>query len=398
MSSSSGGRRGGDYDSCSHRDDRGSISRRRGEREDGPAVSSSSSGSHRREEGRCRDHDHKRNSDYESRPPPSTFSNFGRIPRLKDRGGEESNSGRSTFKRSPSQSSSTVSTISSSFSGSNDSRESDHFSRETYLKNKSLEISQQPPRGYIRDIYQGIPKKDDSLIHVDPVLVDKRFNFWNLPSSAKVLLVSGVSDRMYKPDRIFNLFGCYGNVKKVRLLPKHDDKTVVEFESATGAMIARNYLDQIEIDGKKMFVSFSRYKNVRICDQDLIEGVAKDYSYPAFDVFRRFPENDEARKSRNLNRIRSPTRSLVVTNFGGLEPFRIRDIIQKGAGVKVQEYCAVRNRTGYQELDGVDDVDMNKRVVVTLRSESDAAVAMSCLNGHRVSGRSEIIKVHFSRT
>jgi hypothetical protein len=30
--------------------------------------------------------------------------------------------------------------------------------------------------------------KDDSKILVDPTLIDKKFNFWNLPASAKVRL------------------------------------------------------------------------------------------------------------------------------------------------------------------------------------------------------------------
>ena len=31
--------------------------------------------------------------------------------------------------------------------------------------------------------------KDDDLIKVEPTLIDKKFNFWNLPKSARILLV-----------------------------------------------------------------------------------------------------------------------------------------------------------------------------------------------------------------
>ena len=49
-------------------------------------------------------------------------------------------------------------------------------------------------------------EKDDSLIKVEPALIDKNFNFWNLPKAAKVLLISNVPEEIAKPKPLFHLF------------------------------------------------------------------------------------------------------------------------------------------------------------------------------------------------
>ena len=36
--------------------------------------------------------------------------------------------------------------------------------------------------------------------------IDPRFNFWNLPANAKVLLVSNMPEAITKPLEVFNLF------------------------------------------------------------------------------------------------------------------------------------------------------------------------------------------------
>ena len=43
--------------------------------------------------------------------------------------------------------------------------------------------------------------KDDDLIKVEPTLIDKKFNFWNLPKSARILLVR------YYPYITYSLLG-----------------------------------------------------------------------------------------------------------------------------------------------------------------------------------------------
>merc|ERR550534_3475081 len=117
--------------------------------------------------------------------------------------------------------------------------------------------------------------KDDDLIKVEPTLIDKKFNFWNLPKSARILLVSNVPPEIAKPNPIFHLFSFYGDVVRVKILPhKTPDVALVEFETATQACIARNHLDQVQMKDHKLVVSFSRFGEIRASPGD--EGLMED--------------------------------------------------------------------------------------------------------------------------
>merc|ERR1711936_449251 len=104
-----------------------------------------------------------------------------------------------------------------------------------------------------------VDEKDDSKIFVDPVLIEKRFNIWNLPQKAKVLLVSNLPLTIAKPKALFYLFSFYGDIPRIKILPQKLNAALIEFSSATFACIARNHLDQLILMGQTLFVSFSKY-------------------------------------------------------------------------------------------------------------------------------------------
>ena len=54
--------------------------------------------------------------------------------------------------------------------------------------------------------------------------IDPRFNFWNLPANAKVLLVSNMPEAITKPLEVFNLFR-YGHRCSSTFLPLAEDKS-----------------------------------------------------------------------------------------------------------------------------------------------------------------------------
>ena len=47
-----------------------------------------------------------------------------------------------------------------------------------------------------------------------------KFNPWNLPEKAKVLLISALPGPITKPEELFNLFSNYGDVNRVKILRK----------------------------------------------------------------------------------------------------------------------------------------------------------------------------------
>ncbi len=104
---------------------------------------------------------------------------------------------------------------------------------------------------------------DPNLINYDNVLTDKRFNFWNLPSKARVLIVSNLSMNVAQPQALFNLFSAYGDVARVKILRNKLNAALVEFSTATMAAIARDHTDGCPVSGKKLVVSFSKFDRVR---------------------------------------------------------------------------------------------------------------------------------------
>ena len=108
-------------------------------------------------------------------------------------------------------------------------------------------------------------------------MIDKKFNFWNLPKSKRILLVSDVPPEIAKPKPLFHLFSFYGDVVRIKILPhKTPDVALVEFETATQACIARNHLDQVQMKDHKLVVSFSRFGEIRASPGD--EGLMKDFT------------------------------------------------------------------------------------------------------------------------
>ena len=65
---------------------------------------------------------------------------------------------------------------------------------------------------------------------------------------------------MNTPERIFSLFSLYGDVDRVKVIRRKVACALVEFNTATFAAIARDYLDNYIFKGQKIVVSFSRYE------------------------------------------------------------------------------------------------------------------------------------------
>ena len=155
-------------------------------------------------------------------------------------------------------------------------------------------------------------EKDDSKIPVDETLIDKRFNFWNLPSKAKVLLVSNIPQEIAKPKALFCLFSFYGDIPKIKILPKKQNAAFIEFATATMACIARNNLDQVKIRDKKLYVSFSKYHEIKQNNEEEAPFIM-DFSGEEYKLLQRY--NVETNFVPNLKRVCKPSQCLHINNF-----------------------------------------------------------------------------------
>jgi len=219
--------------------------------------------------------------------------------------------------------------------------------------------------------------KDDDLIKVEPTLIDKKFNFWNLPKSARILLVSNVPPEIAKPNPLFHLFSFYGDVVRVKILPhKTPDVALVEFETATQACIARNHLDQVQMKDHKLVVSFSRFGEIRASPGD--EGVMEDFTGPDFDILRRFSKEDLSIV--NLKRISGPKNCLHINNIPqGTNLDQVKALFEN-KGVPVQDMIAIKRKKSSGKIKISAAV-----VFLQVANTSDALIAMALVGGSMAS-------------
>jgi len=217
--------------------------------------------------------------------------------------------------------------------------------------------------------------KDDELIKVEPTLIDKKFNFWNLPKSARILLVSNVPPEIAKPKSLFHLFSFYGDVVRVKILPhKTPDVALVEFETATQACIARNHLDQVQMKDHKLVVSFSRFGEIRASPGD--EGLMEDFTGPDFDILHRFSKEDLSIV--NLKRISGPRNCLHINNIPqGTNLDQVKALFEN-KGVPVQDMIAIRKK---REKSSAKSVSSSAVVFIQVANTSDALIAMALVGG-----------------
>ena len=78
-----------------------------------------------------------------------------------------------------------------------------------------------------------------------------------------VVLVNNISvDQNLTPKDLFNLFGIYGNVMKVKIIAKKKDAALIQYQQAQQAHLAKTYLNNCPLFGKKIKISPSKYPNI----------------------------------------------------------------------------------------------------------------------------------------
>ena len=233
-----------------------------------------------------------------------------------------------------------------------------------------------PKRPRFQDDYDDIPVKDDSKIPVDKTLIDKRFNFWNLPSTAKVLLVSNVPLEIAQPRAIFHLFSFYGDVNRVKILPHKLNVALVEFRTATMACIARNFLDQVQVKDHKLVVSFSKFGEIRMPENPSEAGFTEDFRGPEFRVLQRYAKDEIM--SVNLKRLCKPSSCLHINNMPqGFSADKVKQLFVN-AGVSVLDIIAVRKK---KERESPPNAPSRAMVFVQVKNQSDALIGMALLGG-----------------
>lgn len=192
------------------------------------------------------------------------------------------------------------------------------------------------------------------------LFIDKKFNYWNLPVKAKVLLISNIPQDICHPDLLYNLFSFYGDVDRIKVLRRKTNCALVEFSTATFAAIARDHLDNTKVRGENMVATFSRFDRVRMPGEIGLanDDNTKDYTGADYNKFKRY-WNEEMKKN-NMRKIIKPT---TTVHIGGLKtgqsPNEIRSLFES-AGLVVYDCVGVAVKIKKKEGDAPTPAGMGR--------------------------------------
>ena len=218
-------------------------------------------------------------------------------------------------------------------------------------------------------------EKDDSKIPVDKTIIDKKFNFWNLPSKARVLLVSNIPLEIAKPKPLFYLFSMYGDIPKIKILPRKLNAALIEFSTATMACIARNNLDQVEVMDKKLFVSFSKYHEIQQFEDSEANFIV-DFTAPEYKLVQRFSKKELI--PINLRKISKPMKCVHINNFNkGFTVSKAKALLAE-SGITAVDIVGIKK---LKEKDVSPDTPSRAYIFVDFKDISDATLCLALIGG-----------------
>jgi len=193
---------------------------------------------------------------------------------------------------------------------------------------------------------------------------------------SSVVLVSNLpADGSIKPSHLFNLFGCYGNVVRVKILLKKTSTALIQFRSPTGANLAKSNLHGLALGGATLDVRISKHSSVSLPKEDNPESAPlnADYSNSGFHRFK-------VHETKNALNIFRPSPVLHVSNL----PMEVKEI-------DLMKMFSSYNVVGFSWLEKVE----KKMAYVQLVSVQNAVMALMNLHNSSFLGRP--IKLSFTK-
>jgi len=192
-----------------------------------------------------------------------------------------------------------------------------------------------------------------------------------------VVLVSNLpADGRVKPDHLFNLFGCYGNVLRVKVLFKKQSTALIQFQTPTGAQLARRFLNRTELHGTQLDVRASKHQSVALPKEEDSDAAAfnKDFASSKLHRFKQGLTN-------NLKNIYGPTRVLHVSNVS--------------LDTKESQLIELFRPYGVVGFEWLKKMTEKRMAFVALASETKAIEAVMYLHCTNIDGRD--IRISFSK-
>ncbi|XP_009874690.1 PREDICTED: polypyrimidine tract-binding protein 3-like [Apaloderma vittatum] len=124
-----------------------------------------------------------------------------------------------------------------------------------------------------------------------------------------VLLVRNLNPEAITPQRLFNLFGMYGDVHRVKIMFRKKGTALVQMADATQARLAVSYLNRQRVYGRVLRAAISKYQVVQLPREGQEDSnLTKDYTNSTLHRFKKLG-------TRNIKNIFPPSAVLQLSNI-----------------------------------------------------------------------------------
>eukprot|EP01105_Mastigella_eilhardi_P010162 TRINITY_DN2380_c0_g1_i1.p1 TRINITY_DN2380_c0_g1~~TRINITY_DN2380_c0_g1_i1.p1 ORF type:complete len:287 (-),score=84.43 TRINITY_DN2380_c0_g1_i1:22-882(-) len=214
------------------------------------------------------------------------------------------------------------------------------------------------------------------LLGFDPVTSPQLLLGASLPSASAVdrcvLIVSNLPAET-TCDRLFALFGVYGDVVRVKVLFKKNNTALIQMTDNQQADLALTNLQSVDFFGSPLSINFSRHSSITLPRPGEAVDLTRDYAGSPLHRFR-------LRGSKNFSHICPPSATLHVSSvLLGTAEYELHELFARyGSVVRVRFF--------------VKDARM---ALVQMGSVPEAVRALVDLHGHDLSGQR--LRVSFTK-
>ncbi|XP_056149936.1 polypyrimidine tract-binding protein 2-like isoform X2 [Lampris incognitus] len=191
-----------------------------------------------------------------------------------------------------------------------------------------------------------------------------------------VLLASNLNDEMVTPQSLFNLFGVYGDVQRVKILYNKKDSALIQLSDGNQAQLAMSHLNGQKVFGKVMRVTLSKHQTVALPREGLDDQLlTKDFSGSPLHRFKK-------PGSKNFQNIFPPSPTLHLCNIpASVTEEDLRLLFSNGGGT-VKAFKFFQDR---------------KMALIQMSSVEEAIQGLIELHNYDM-GRNHHLKVSFSKS
>jgi RNA recognition motif-containing protein len=201
-----------------------------------------------------------------------------------------------------------------------------------------------------------------------------------------VVLVSNLDDRKTTPDHIFTLFGVYGDVEKVKVLPTKRDTALVQFANIQGAETCLQFLRKgVPLFGGQLHIQRSKHFNINSpTNNDPDSELFRSYYNSSYHRFRHAG-------SKNLEHICEPSRTLHVSNVNAqLTEDEVQRVFERYGNVEMVRFFGSKRSSSHNRADGTE------KKMATVRMDTLEAGVRALVELHEREISRMPIKITFS--